>query len=187
MHTTPLAWRTLVRRQWPLACALLLLLVIEGYKRLDYPLSQWWELLGTLAISALAVLAPRHPFRAALTAAAALVVSIVVEHLLLLDGETGTFDGLMHSERVAFMALIAIILRQASPLRAALGTAALVAATSVGIMNRMSRWDQLEGGGHPGGFAWTNLTPSVWFLALAIGTGLLFRVWDRRQPRLVGA
>ncbi|CCH35653.1 histidine kinase [Actinosynnema sp. NPDC047251] len=181
MESSHLGWRVLARRQWPLAGALLLFVVTE--KLGD---GSWWQLPGTLVVSALAVLAPRRPFDAALAAATAVLVTSVLIRLVD-EPPTGSFvDGLALSETAAVMAIIAVVVRQATAVKALVGTAVLVGTGVVAQWVRPSFWDKY---GAELDFRGPTLVQQVVvaavLLVLSLGTGLYFRARDRERATLV--
>ncbi|MBB5960569.1 signal transduction histidine kinase [Saccharothrix tamanrassetensis] len=181
MESTHLGWRTLARRQWPLACALLF---FNGTEALAG--DTWWQTPGTVVVGALAVLAPRRPFDAALTGAMAVLGGSV---LLRLSGEPSTvplISGLTLSEGAAVMAIIAIVVRQEAVKRAVSGTLALVAAAAVTQAVRPSYWQRHYSDiPYDGPGFWQQAIGAVVLLVLSVGTGLYFRARDRERATLV--
>ncbi|MFD7653570.1 sensor histidine kinase [Actinosynnema sp. NPDC059797] len=181
MESTDLGWRALLRRQWPLACALLFFLAGEVFSEQ----STWWQLPGSVVVCALAVLAPRRPFDAALAAATALAAGSVVLRLTDHAPAVPVVGGLVISETAAVMAIIAIAVRQVAPVRAAVAVALLVAVSAAVVWVRPSYWAA----------EWPEYEPPVWqhligggvLLALSLGTGLYFRARDRERATAVRA
>jgi signal transduction histidine kinase len=181
VESTDLGWRALLRRQWPLACALLFFLVSEVFGGQG----SWWQVPGSVVVCALAVLAPRRPFDAALAAATAVAASSVV--LLVADAVPGVpvVGGLVISETASVMAIAAVVVRQASPARAAVGVVLLVAVSAATLWVRPDYWVR----------QWPDYQPQVWqhllgggvLLALSLGTGLYFRARDRERATAVRA
>ncbi|ONI82205.1 histidine kinase [Saccharothrix sp. ALI-22-I] len=182
MESTHLGWRTLTRRQWPLACALLVFLVGE---RLGD--ASWWQFPGSVVVCALAVLAPRRPFDAALAAATAVAASSIVLRVLDVAPQAPVISGLVVSEAGAVMAIIAVVVRHAPLVRAVTGVALLVvvsAGTQAVRPDYRSRYwpDDFDGPGF-----WEQMTGGTVLLALSLGTGLYFRARDRERSTAVRA
>ncbi|MGM1065022.1 sensor histidine kinase [Saccharothrix sp. Mg75] len=183
MESTHLGWRALARRQWPLACALLFFLATEQIGDAGR-----WQLPGTAVVCALAVLAPRRPFDAALAAATAVVAGSVV---LLVVGQSPALPvvaGLTISETAAVMATVAVVVRQSPWPRAVVAVVALVAASAVSEPLRpnyyLQHWAEL---GYSGPEVWQQALGGSVLLALSIGTGLYFRARDRERATAVRA
>lgn len=180
MESTHLGWRPLIRRQWPLACALLFFLGSEVIGR-----AAWWQLPGTVVVCALAVLAPRRPFDAALTAATAVGASSVVLRVVDVVPQVPLVSGLVVSEAAAVMAIIAVVVRHAPLPRAVVGVVVLVAVSAGTGVVRPDYWAR----------TWPEYGTSIWqhligggvLLALSVGTGLYFRARDRERATAVRA
>ncbi|WP_285750164.1 histidine kinase [Lentzea sp. NBRC 105346] len=181
MESSDLGWRALAKRQWPLATALLLFMGLEASNFDDGRM--WWQVPGSVALFVIAVLAPRRPFDAALAAAAALVASSVLLRWLHVAPAPQMFiSGAVFSEVAASMAIVATVVRQATPWRAVLGTTAVLggiaAAEKLRLSYQLERWQYSE-------------PLSVYYfggtilLLLSVGTGLYFRARDRDRVRVV--
>ncbi|MFI9810960.1 sensor histidine kinase [Saccharothrix variisporea] len=185
MDSTHLGWRTLAKRQWPLACALLFFTGSETLS--DY--TSWWQLPGSVVVGALAVLSPRRPFDAALAAATALVASSVV--LDVVDETAGPavlVSGVTLSEGAATMALVAILVRQASLPRVLVGVVALVLAVGFTQPLRPSFWRRYYSDvDYAGPTFWQQVLAGSILLVLSVGTGLYFRARDRERATTLRA
>ncbi|WP_433266734.1 sensor histidine kinase [Actinosynnema sp. CS-041913] len=181
MESTHLGWRTLARRQWPLACALLFFIGTETLAA-----DTWWQLPGTLVVGALAVLAPRRPLDAALAVATALLGGSALLRLADEPPTVPLISGMAMSECSAVMAVVAVVVRQESVKRALIGIVALVAAASVTQAARPSYWHRhyteipYDGPGTS-----EQLIGGTVLLVLSVGTGLYFRARDRERATLV--
>ncbi|MEV8436219.1 histidine kinase [Actinosynnema sp. NPDC051121] len=182
MESTHLGWRSLLRRQWPLACALLFLL---GGEVLGEP--EWWQLPGSAVVCALAVLAPRRPFDAALTAATALAASSVVLRVADAAPKVPAIGGLVISETAAVMAIVAIAVRQAPLVRAAVAVVVPVAVAAGSAAVRPDYWARYWPDEYSGPGPWQQVVGGAVLLALSLGTGLYFRARDRERSTAVRA
>ncbi|XVS64410.1 sensor histidine kinase [Actinosynnema sp. CA-299493] len=182
MESTQLGWRALLRRQWPLACALLCLVGIgflgEG---------GWWHVPGAVVACALAVLAPRRPFDAALTAATAVGASSVVLRVVGVAPVTPMIGGLVVAEVAALMAIVAVVVRQAPPARAVAGVVLLVAVTALAAAVRPEYRSPYWPDDYSGPGFWPQSVFGGVLLALSLGTGLYFRARDRERATAVRA
>jgi signal transduction histidine kinase len=186
VESANLNWRTLAGRQWPTVCALLALLALEVLSAVDR--GSLWQLPGVLVVCAIAVLAPRRPFDAALTAAAAVVVNSLLVRLGSVPVYQPIIAKLMISEVAALMVLIAIVVREAPRWRAVLGVVALVAATTATWWLRPNF--RVDWGDGPYTFEpqlWPSVIGGGVFLIISIGTGLYFRSRDRERRQSVEA
>ena len=189
VESTDLSWRSLARRQWPLACALLFLMFFEVTSAPDRGAERLWVLPGLVVVCVLAVLTPRRPFDSALSAAAAVLASSVLLRLVDVAQESAIIASLMVTETAALMALIAVLVRQESRGRAAIGVAVLVGATAATAWIRPAYWVEYDDGVRH------VYTPPLWpsliiggvLLVLSVGTGLYFRSRDRERGRAVEA
>ncbi|WP_447004910.1 sensor histidine kinase [Saccharothrix isguenensis] len=180
MESTHLGWRPLIRRQWPLACALLFFLGSEVVGQ-----AAWWQLPGTAVVCALAVLAPRRPFDAALAAATALAATSIMLRVLDVVPEVPMVGGLVVSETAAVMAITAVVVRHAPLVRAVVGVVVLVVASAGTGVVRPDYWAR----------HWPDYSTSPWqhmigggvLLTLSVGTGLYFRARDRERATAVRA
>ncbi|MBW4715531.1 sensor histidine kinase [Saccharothrix obliqua] len=181
MESTNLGWRTLARRQWPLACALLFFIGTEALAVI-----QWWQLPGALVLAGLAVLAPRRPFDAALCAATALLAGSALLRLVDEAPTVPLVSGLTLSEGAAVMALVAVVVRQAPVWRAVLGATILVGAAGVTQLIRPSYWERYYADlNYAGPSLGQQLFGGAVLLVLSVGTGLYFRARDRERATLV--
>ncbi|MDQ2582995.1 sensor histidine kinase [Saccharothrix yanglingensis] len=183
MESTHLGWRALARRQWPLACALLFFLGTEQVGD-----AGWWQLPGTAVVCALAVLAPRRPFDAALAAATAVLAGSAVLRAAGQSPALPMVTGLAISETAAVMAIVAVAVRQSPWPRAVVAVVALVAAAAVSGPLRpnyyLQHWPDT---GYAGPEVWQQVLGGSVLLALSIGTGLYFRARDRERATAVRA
>ncbi|MEU4740724.1 histidine kinase [Actinosynnema sp. NPDC023658] len=182
MDSTHVGWRALLRRQWPLACALLFLLVVEQLGDANR-----WQLPGTAVVCALAVLAPRRPFDAALTAATAIAASSVVLRVLDAAPKVPLMSGLVISETAAVMAIIAVVVRQAPLVRAAIAVTVLLVVAAGTQAVRPDYWSQYWPDTYEGPGGWQQVVGGTVLLALSLGTGLYFRARDRERATAVRA
>ncbi|WP_158847410.1 sensor histidine kinase [Saccharothrix deserti] len=182
MESTHLGWRTLFRRQWPLACALLFFL---GTERLGD--ASWWQFPGTAVVCALAVLAPRRPFDAALAAATAVAASSVVLRVLDIAPDVPVISGLVISEVAALMAITAIVVRYAPLARAVQGVVLLVVVSAGTRIVRPTYRSEWWPDGYSGPPFWEQAIGGTVLLTLSIGTGLYFRARDRERATAVRA
>ena len=182
MESTPLGWRPLLRRQWPLAAALLLLLGAEVLGE-----SGWGQLPGTAVVCALAVLAPRRPVDAALAAATAVAATSVVLRVLDIAPKVPAIGGLVFSETAALMAIIVVVVRQAPLARAALVVGLLVGITAATPAVRPDYWSRYWPDSPDGPGLEEHLFGGGVLLALSVGTGLYFRARDRERATAVRA
>jgi signal transduction histidine kinase len=177
VDTGYIGWRALARRQWPLAIALALLILLQALEWRGMDTGLWWQLPFDLVLFVVAVVAPRRSFDAALAGAVTIVASAVFVHWLgrvLIGGDIIPL--------AAGMAMIAIVVRQAPRGRAAIGTLALIGANVLAVV--------LDNRGIP------DATPlelvnvgAVWGVcfAVAVGTGLYFRARDRERRQAEAA
>ena len=187
VESTNLSWRTMARRQWPLVCALLLLLVLEVVSTADSG-SQLWQIPGVVVVCVIAVLTPRRPFDAALTAAATILISSVLLRIGGVAVSPPIVSKLLVTEVAALMALIAILVREAPRWRAAIGVVVLVAVTASTAWIRPDYWvDWGEGPKTYGPQLWPNVIGGSVFLIISVGTGLYFRSRDRERRQSVEA
>ena len=169
-----LGWRMLARRQWPLAAALVLLILFDivGFRGLAPGV--WLQLPADLIVSVLAVVSPRRPFDAALASSITIAGSSLLLHGFGLIQVGGDIVPL-----AAAMAMTAIVVRQAPRGRAVTGVLLLVAAWMLtGYLDRRTYADD------PADFGLANLVLiAVFSFGLAIGTGLYFRARDRDRRK----
>jgi signal transduction histidine kinase len=164
-----LGWRTLARRQWPLAAALAVLLFLQMISWRGMAPGMWLLLPGDVIICVLAVVAPRRPFDAALASGIAMVSSALLVHALGAVQIAGEIIPL-----AVAMAITAIVVRQAPRGRAVLGTVLLAVAWII-----TEYPDRIALGAE---FGFGNLTVTVVVaFGIAVGTGLYFRARDRER------
>ncbi|SDP91265.1 Signal transduction histidine kinase [Lentzea jiangxiensis] len=178
-------WRLLAKRQWPLALSLTGIVIAEtGAISTDLG---WWQLPGVLVVCAISVLAPRKPFDAALAAAFAIACSALYLRLLGVPFEPHFFlSGATVSMTGAAMATIAVLVREASHVRAVLGTVFVVTAM---ISAEVLGWPAVSAREyrewHPDPTSY--LFGACIMLVLAIGTGLYFRARDNERASQLAA
>ncbi|MFI9388190.1 sensor histidine kinase [Kutzneria sp. NPDC052558] len=174
MENRYLGWRTLARRQWPLAAALFVIIAGEMVSWRGLEPGVWLQLPADLVVAVLAVVSPRRPFDAALAASIATAGSALLLHGLHLIRIGGDFVPL-----AAGMAITAILVRQAPRGRAVIGTILLVVAW--GITQYLDRMNYLNAAGD---YGLPNLIAVATVLfGIAIGTGLYFRARDRERRK----
>lgn len=188
VESTRLGWRTLAKRQWPLASALTVFLAFESFAQSGLGARQLWQLPGAAIVCALAVLAPRRPFDAALAATTALVASSMIMRFVGVPPSIPLVSGIVISEGAAIMALIAIVVRQAPPLQSTISVVLLVGVVAATRSMRPDYWDRFYSEYDYGGpDVWQNLIAGGVLLILSVGTGLYFRARDRERGSAVEA
>ena len=175
------SWGPLVRRQWPLAVLLvvLLLLDLESADGLTQ-VRQGWALPGVLALAALALTAPRWPIGAGVAAAVVLFAWSSV--LRLLGAEIVPAVGpLLATEVASLMAIIVVVVRQA-PRTAAAGILGLLL---VGCASAyaLRTWQH----GPAGDLVWQFWLPAAFFAAVSVAAGWYLRGRDLEQARATRA
>ncbi|WP_211764557.1 sensor histidine kinase [Kutzneria sp. CA-103260] len=174
MENGYLGWRTLARRQWPLAGALVLIIGAQMVSWRGLEPGLWLLLPADLIIAVLAVVSPRRPFDAALASSIATAGSSLALHGLHLIRIGGDFVPL-----AAGMAITAILVRQAPRGRAVIGTVLLIVAWSTTqFLDRQNYSDGQANFGLP-----NLISIAVFFFGLAVGTGLYFRARDRDRRK----
>lgn len=176
MDTGYIGWRSLTRRQWPLAVVLAALLAAQITAFRGENPAQFWQLPVDVVACVLAVLSPRRPFDTAVASSAAMVLSAAL--LWLTDVPLGSADLITMA---ADMALIAIVVRQVPRLRATAGTALLVVSYLCSALLR-------HAGAH--NTPADNLAGLVFWLLLfgiSVVTGLYFRARDSERRRAEAA
>jgi signal transduction histidine kinase len=138
-------------------------------------------------VCALAVLAPRRPFDAALAAATALIASSVVLNVLDAAPKVPVMSGLVLSETAAVMAIIAVVVRQAPLVRAAVGVVVLLVVAGGTQAVRPDYWSRYWPDSYEGPGGWQQAIGGTVLLALSVGTGLYFRARDRERATAVRA
>lgn len=185
VESTDLTWRLLAKRQWPLALSLVVITLLETGS-IDTGLG-WWQLPGILVVCAIAVLAPRRPFDAALAISFAIACVAVYMRFLGEPLEPHFFvSGATISMTGAAMATVAILVRDASRLRAIAGTVLVIAAmTSAEVLGfpvvasrEYRQWDPDYLNYAFGGIV---------TLVLSVGTGLYFRARDNERSSQLAA
>ncbi|GAA3430484.1 hypothetical protein GCM10018954_000850 [Kutzneria kofuensis] len=172
-----LGWRALARRQWPLATALVLLILLQMVEWRGLDPGLWWQLPFDLVLLVLAVVSPRRPFDAALAAAVAILSGTVILHFLVRERIGGDII-----PTAAGMAMIAIVVRQASRGRATAGALALIAANVIALSLDTNIWDDYR----PIDVVNAGIVFAVLF-GVAVGTGLYFRARDRERRQAEAA
>jgi signal transduction histidine kinase len=178
MTAGPAPW---VRRQWPLAVllAVLLLLDLESADGLTQ-VRQWWALPGVLALCTLALVAPRWPVRAGVAAAVVLLAWSVV--LRLLDAEIVPALGpLLGAEVAALMAIILVVVRLA-PRGTSAGILGLLLA-ACGAAYALRVWEQDP----ESDWLWELWLPAVFLVGASVAAGWYLRGRDREQARATRA
>ncbi|MFB9905130.1 sensor histidine kinase [Allokutzneria oryzae] len=176
MDNSLVAWQSLMRRQWPIAAALALLLLTE----LLAAGSRHWVLALAPAtlLAAVAVISPRRPVDAAFIGAVTIFGSSTAYSLLGVE-TLQVFSPVSPSETAALMVLIATVIRS-GPGR--WSTASVVVIWFSGLyasevrdaVNARWRLTDLE-----------SIFPTFMLFALAVGTGLYFRARDKDRQRTV--
>jgi signal transduction histidine kinase len=185
VESTDLNWRLLAKRQWPLALSLTGIAVAE-LGSITTTLG-WWQVPGVVVICAIAVLAPRRPFDAALALAFAVVCAALHLRFLGVAFEPHFFvSGVNISITGAAMATIAILVREASHWRAVSGTVLVLAAM---ITAEVLGWPVVSATEYR---EWRPDSTSYLFgatimLVLAVGTGLYFRARDNERASQLAA
>jgi signal transduction histidine kinase len=177
--------RQLARRQWPLAAALAVVLLIDINGPFLYDLVRFDNnpylsprlilLAAALVVAICAVVAPLAPVGSALTGAG--VVALVSFPVLFLQY---SFEAQIKvpftlTQLAASMALIAFVIREAKPLVATLCAVAVVVANLTVIVDSES-FDNVRR---------DYLLPFGFLLVIAIATGLYFRARDRERTQTV--
>ncbi|MEU7478546.1 histidine kinase [Lentzea sp. NPDC042327] len=185
MESTDLNWRLLAKRQWPLALSLTGIVIAEtGSITTDLG---WWQVPGVLVVCAIAVLAPRRPFDAALALAFAVVCTALYLRFLGVAFEPHFFvSGVNISVTGAAMATIAILVREGSSWRVVAGTLLVIAAV---ITAEVLGWPVVSATEYR---EWRPDPTSYLFgatimLVLAVGTGLYFRARDNERASQLAA
>ncbi len=168
---------SLIRRQWPLAGALVVLILVDqtssgGLRGLFYaPLAG----LLMVATATCAVLGPTAPARYAVSAAVLTVSStLAFPPFGLLLGWYSRFP-VPTSIAAAHMALVAYLVRYADRTQAGLGVAAVVGADVLTVVT----------GAETGTVNWEFLLVSAFLLVVAMATGQYFRSRDRERNQTV--
>ncbi|HEX6344987.1 sensor histidine kinase [Umezawaea sp.] len=164
-----------LRRQWPTALALGALLVVELTWLLPVRGPDVWVWLLTVPACAAALAA--HRFPAVSTAVAA--TSVVLTSLAV-DEDGSRLERLLSplslAETAACMAIVAAVVRCATPRAAGVSVGVLVVVSTHAAVVRT-------------GFSWTesNVAGSLLLGVVAIGTGRYFRARDAERERLLSS
>jgi signal transduction histidine kinase len=165
-----------------------LFLVVEVVDQTDEGVRQLWQVPGALVVCALAVLAPRRPFDAALATAVALIAGSMLLRIVGVPPSPPLLSGILISEGAAIMALIAILVRQSPPLQVVVGVVLLVGVVAASQSMRPDYWDRFYSEySYSGPNVWQNLIAGGVLLILSVGTGLYFRSRDRERASSVEA
>jgi signal transduction histidine kinase len=166
---------SLVRRQWPLAGALMLAVFVDFS---NGTASRVLALGGAVVAGVCAFFAPRAPVVLTLTATTGIALAPLVYFVpvtFLLDRDPG--EPIVVSELAASMTLMAFVTRWGKPRHAVLSTAALTLANIVAIGLRSERDN------HP---RLSEFLPYLGFMLLvAVATGLYFRARDRERAQTI--
>ncbi|TCO64502.1 signal transduction histidine kinase [Actinocrispum wychmicini] len=165
----------LVRRQWPLAAALVLLLFLDVY--IGNSGTHILAMAGAVLASVCAFFAPRAPVSLTLTATACIALSPLLVFLAQAIGPNRTGgEAIVVTEVAASMALVAFVTRWGAPWPAGLSTAALVAADLIALELRSEYARQRL----------TDFGFVIGFLILvSVATGLYFRARDRERSQTI--
>ncbi|WP_090046794.1 sensor histidine kinase [Lentzea fradiae] len=185
MESTELSWRSLVKRQWPLASSLAAISLAElAALQSVFGLVQ---VLGGLVVCTVAVLAPWRPLDATLLVPAGMICTAFC--LRLTDTWFRPYffvSGVSVSMVGASMATIAILVREVSRLRAVVGTVLIVAAV---VGAEFIGWPVVA----PVEYQtwqpdpWASVLGGSILLVLAVGTGLYFRARDSERASQLAA
>ncbi|KJK47957.1 histidine kinase [Lentzea aerocolonigenes] len=185
MESTELNWRLLAKRQWPLALSLTAIALAET-GAIDTGLG-WWQLPGVVVICAIAVLAPRRPFDAALALAFAVACVAVYMRFLGVSIAPHLFwSGANISMTGAAMATIATLVREESRARSVIGTLLVLAAMTVAEVLGwpiVSAVEYREWSPDALNFSIAGCV----LLVLSVGSGLYFRARDAERASQLAA
>jgi signal transduction histidine kinase len=174
-------WLALVRRQWPLALMLVVLLAadLETARGLPYA-QQWWAVPGVIMMSGLALVAPRWPIGSAVGVSVVLLMWSAVLRLL---GAVlvPTLEPLLATEVAALMAVVIAVVRLV-PRVTAVGVLGLLLAGCVA-----ARLLRLWRPASSRDLAWEVLFPAVLLLGLSVAAGWYLRGRDNEQARVTRA
>jgi signal transduction histidine kinase len=184
VESTDLNWRLLAKRQWPLALSLTGIVIAEAGALSGLG---WWQVPGVLVICAIAVLAPRRPFDAALALAFAIVcvalclrfLGVAIEPHFFISGANVSMTG-------AAMATISVLVRDDSRWRAVIGVVLVMAAMAT---TEVLGWPIVA----PVEYRdWAPDPTSYLFgagllLILSVGSGLYFRARDNERASQLAA
>lgn len=167
---------TLVRRQWPLAAALVLLLFVDIYI-MGRSGTHILAVSGAVFASVCAFFAPRAPVSLTLTATAGIALAPLLVFLVQEIGPNRTnSEPIVLTEVAASMALIAYVTRWAPPWPAGLSTGALILADLIALELRTTTYrSRLTDYG---------LVLGLMFV-IAVATGLYFRGRDRDRSQTI--
>ncbi|MCP3799080.1 histidine kinase [Allokutzneria sp. A3M-2-11 16] len=177
MDNSLASWQALMRRQWPVAVALGVLLFAELIS--TGPTRNLIALPPAMLLAAIAVISPRRPVDAAFIGAAMIVGTSLGYHLLGTDTYS-VFSPVSPSETASLMVLIAMVIRFAP---ARWSTSAVMAIWLSGLVASLTRPRNVMGDWRLANF--DEAFPTFMLFALAVGTGLYFRARDRDRQRTV--
>jgi signal transduction histidine kinase len=172
---------TWVRRQWPLAAVLVVLLALDLESAVGLThVGQWWALPGVLTLCVLALVAPRWPIGAGLAASVVLLVWSAV--LRLLDAQIVPSVGpLLGTEVAALMAILVFVVRLAS--RAAAAGILVLLLGACGAAYALRIWLQDPGRD----LLWQLWLPTAFLVVLSVSAGWYLRGRDQEQARATRA
>jgi signal transduction histidine kinase len=174
-------WRAWIRRQWPLAVLLVVLLAVDLETAQGLPFfDQRWGLPGAIVISGLALVAPRWPTSSGVGAFVVLLVGSAA--LRLLDAVILPAGGpLLFAEVVALMAIVVAVVRQV-PRGTAAGVVGLLLVGFVG-----ARVLRPADPNSPGDLGWALLAQAAILLGLSVAVGWSLRKREHEQSRATRA
>ncbi|GAA3024271.1 two-component sensor histidine kinase [Actinokineospora globicatena] len=181
-HGTSAQTRQLIRRQWPLAAALLVLILVDMSSSTGAVLNPVGRdliylvpVVFLLATAACAVLGPIAPVRYTMIAAVVMVgASMALSPLTLIFGSYSMFPVPL-SVAAAHMALVAYLARYAERGKAAAGVGALVV---VDVLVALSVYGMVD-------LSWEFMFIAGFLLVVAVATGQYFRSRDRERAQSV--
>lgn len=171
--------RSLLRSQWPVMAALSVLLFGDLARALSYLPGSVVLMLGCVIVAGLAVLAPLRPTEAAMLGSLTLILTAAVLRVLDVPGDA-VLGGAPVSAVASGMLLIAAVTRHATPRRALISGATLVAAALFGLFVAPSSFVLSSAG--------DLISPMVGggvLLVASVGTGMYFRGRDQERAKSV--
>jgi signal transduction histidine kinase len=166
---------SLVRRQWPLAAALALLLLVDVSQSSD--MMRVISLGGAVFASVCAFFAPRAPVSMALTATAGIALAPLSLFVLGRFMSPSGAEPIVFTEVAATMALVAFVTRWGPRWPAIFSTGALAMANVIALQLR----SEFNGRSRLAEFGvWLGL-----LLVVAVATGLYFRSRDRERAQTI--